>query len=135
MRNYKPTWLRLRIILTGIWPKVLAPPTANGGAQVTPARGYDLAKIGGTLKTGDSVPTYEELPDIISNRVPFRGNSVSARYNGTEYQVMSYNTIIASINWPERWWIDTRVYSKTTSRIQNIVREIDTLERLYNSAS
>ena len=54
MRNYKPTWLRLRIILTGIWPKVLAPPTANGGAQVTPARGYDLAKIGGTLKTGEN---------------------------------------------------------------------------------
>ena len=81
------------------------------------------------------MPTYEEIPELISNRKPFRGNSVSAHYDGTEYQVMSYDTIIASINWPERWWIDTRVYSKTTSRIQNIVREIDTLERLYNTAS
>ena len=78
---------------------------------------------------GDTVPTYDEIPDIISNRVPFRGNSVSAHYDGTEYQVMSYNIKVASINWPERWWIDTRVYSKTTSRIQNIVREIDRVER------
>ena len=75
------------------------------------------------------MPTYEEMPAIISNRVPFRGNSVSARYDGTEYQVMSYDTIIASINWPERWWINPKTYSKTTSRIQNIVREIDRVER------
>lgn len=68
---------------------------------------------------------YKEIPELISNRVPFRGNSVTARYDGTEYQVWSYDTKVASINWPERWWIDTRVYSKTTSRIQNIVREID----------
>ena len=84
---------------------------------------------------GDTVPTYYEMTGLIQGRKPFRGNSVSAHYDGTEYQVMSYNTIIASINWPERWWIDTRVYSKTTSRIQNIVRDIDTLERLYNNAS
>ena len=81
------------------------------------------------------MPTYDEMTGLLGNREPFRGNSVSARYDGTEYQVWSYDTKIASINWPERWWIDTRVYSKTTSRIQNIVREIDTLERLYNNAS
>ena len=78
---------------------------------------------------GDTVPTYDEMTELLSNRVPFRGNSVSARYDGTEYQVMSYNTIIASINWPERWWINPNTYSKTTSRIQNIVREIDRVER------
>ena len=99
------------------------------------ARGYDLAKIGGTLKTGDTVPTYEEIPALISNRTPFQGNSVSAHYDGTEYQVMSYNTVIASINWPERWWHNLKTYSQTTSRIQNIVRDIDRVERLYNNAS
>ena len=72
---------------------------------------------------------YKDIPAIISNRVPFRGNSVSAHYDGTEYQVWSYDTIIASINWPERWWINPNTYSKTTSRIQNIVREIDRVER------
>ena len=84
---------------------------------------------------GDIVTPYEDIPELISNRKPFRGNSVSAHYDGTEYQVWSYNTKVASINWPERWWIDTRVYSKTTSRVQNIVREIDRVERLYNNAS
>ena len=78
---------------------------------------------------------YNEMTELINNREPFRGNSVSAHYDGTEYQVWSYGIKIASSNWPERWWIDTRVYSKTTSRIQNIVRDIDTLERLYNNAS
>ena len=77
--------------------------------------------------------TYEEMTELISNRKPFRGNSASAHYDGTEYQVISYDTIIASINWPERWRIDTRVYSKTTSRIQNIVREIDRVDRLETS--
>ena len=72
---------------------------------------------------------YKDIPELISNREPFRGNSVSAHYDGTEYQVMSYNTKIASINWPERWWINPETYFKTTSRIQNIVREIDRIER------
>ena len=84
---------------------------------------------------GDIVPTYKDIPKLISNREAFRGNSVSARYDGTEYQVISYNTKVASINWPERWWISPETYSKTTSRIQNIVREIDRVERLYNNAS
>ena len=90
--------------------------------------------------------TYKEIPELLSNREPFRGNSVSAHYDGTEYQVMSYGTKIASIKsnvintyyyglTPERWWISPETYSKTTSRIQNIVREIDRLERLYNNAS
>ena len=78
---------------------------------------------------------YKDIPKLISNREPFRGNSVSAHYDGTEYQVISYNTKIASINWPERWWISPETYSQTTSRIQNIVREIDRVERLYNNAS
>ncbi len=81
------------------------------------------------------MPNYKEITGLIQERKPFRGNSVTAHYDGTEYQVMSYDTIIASINWPEHWWIDTRKHSKTTSRIQNIVRDIDTLERLYKSAS
>ena len=84
---------------------------------------------------GDTVTTYEEMTDLISNRKPVRGNSVSAHYDGTEYQVISYSTKVASINWPERWWINPETYSKTTSRIQNIVREIDRVERLYNTAS
>ena len=92
------------------------------------------------------MPTYDEMTVLLSNREPFRGNSVSAYYDGTEYQVWSYNTKIASIELdvmntryygftPHTWWIDTRVYSKTTSRIQNIVREIDRVERSEINAS
>ena len=76
---------------------------------------------------------YKDIPKLISNREPFRGNSASAHYDGTEYQVISYNTKVASINWPERWWISPETYSKTTSRIQNIVREIDRVDRLETS--
>ena len=72
---------------------------------------------------------YDMMTGLISNREPFQGNSVSAHYDGTEYQIWSYSTKIASINWPERWWINPNTYSKTTSRIQNIVREIDRIER------
>ena len=72
---------------------------------------------------------YDMMTGLISNREPFQGNSVSAHYDGTEYQVWSYSTKIASINWPERWWISPETYSKTTSRIQNIVREIDRVEQ------
>ena len=76
------------------------------------------------------MPTYEKMPALLSNRVPFRGNSVSGHYNEYgEYQVWSYRTKIASITFPERWWINPNTYSKTTSRIQNIVREIDRVER------
>ena len=87
-------------------------------------------------QTGDTVPTYEEIPALISNRKPFRGHSASAQYDGTEYQVISYGIRIAQITIGRNdWWISPNTYSKTTSRIQNIVREIDRVERLYNNAS
>ena len=76
------------------------------------------------------MPNYKEIPRLISNRVPFKGNSVSARLDGSEYQVISYSTKIASTNdfFYGQWWISPETYSKTTSRIQNIVREIARIE-------
>jgi len=72
------------------------------------------------------VPTYKEMPALISKRIPFRGVSVSARWDNDEYQVISFNTKIASIDdkWSGVWWINKETYSCTTSRIQNIVRKI-----------
>ena len=79
---------------------------------------------------GDTVTTYEEIPALIKKREPFRGHSVSAQYDGTQYQVISYGIRIAQITIGRNdWWINPNIYSKTTSRIQNIVREIDRVER------
>ena len=73
---------------------------------------------------------YKEIPRLISKRVPFKGSSVSARFDGSEYQIISYSTKIASTNdfLYGQWWISPETYSKTTSRIQNIVREIARIE-------
>lgn len=73
---------------------------------------------------------YREIPYLLRNREPFEGNSMSARYdlNG-DYVVYSYATEIARvvstnglIHGPEgEKIINTRKYSATTSRHQNLV--------------
>ena len=81
------------------------------------------------------MPNYKEIPALISNRTPFKGNSVSGHLIdngalGDDYEVWSYSTKIASTNdfFYGQWWISPDTYSKTTSRIQNIVREIARIE-------
>ena len=100
------------------------------------ARGYDLAKIGETVKTGDNMMSYDELlVQRISNREPFHDSDATAYYNGTEYQIWSYGLKIASVKsdvintsyyglTPERWWLRPIIFEQTQLRIQNIVREI-----------
>jgi len=68
--------------------------------------------------------TYEDMPEKVRARVPFRGNSVTGVWvSDTVYAVISYRTTIA------RWdngtvWIDPTKYSKTTSRIQHMVKTV-----------
>jgi len=66
--------------------------------------------------------TYRDIPDLISKGVPFRGNSVVAvdEYIGG-YHIYSYNTLI--YREADNYFNDT-YYSNTTSRIQNIIREV-----------
>ena len=68
--------------------------------------------------------TYEDMPEKIRARVPFKGNSVTGVWvSDTMYAVVSYGTIIAT--WDnEVVWVDPQKYSKTTSRIQNMVKTV-----------
>lgn len=66
---------------------------------------------------------YRQIPALLSNRVPFTGNSSSARIDGQgNYHVYSYETLIATWHATGVTWLDARKYSTTTSRLQNIIK-------------
>lgn len=72
-----------------------------------------------------SYTPYHEMPYHLSRREPFTGNSASARWNSQGcYEVRSYDTIIATYRTGEGWTIPEEYYSRTTSRLQNLVRRI-----------
>ena len=71
--------------------------------------------------------TYGQIPNFIAELTPFVGNSVTA-YTNTKngrYIVNSYNTVIAEIDIASRKpvYFDAKYYSRTTSRLQNILRD------------
>lgn len=69
--------------------------------------------------------TYSDMPGLLSRRKPFTGNSASARWNSQGcYEVRSYSTVIATYRTGEGWNIPEEYYSRTTSRLQNLVRRI-----------
>lgn len=73
---------------------------------------------------------YTQIEQAIRNKQEFKGNSCRGYYEGEEYVVVSYNTAIARatsvrVVGAERngeLWLNPRSYSKTTSRLQNIVK-------------
>lgn len=80
-----------------------------------------------------SYSNYSQIESAIRARVPFTGNSSRGYYEGEEYVVVSYNTAIAratsvrvvGATWaecPGGLYINTRKYSQTTTRLQNIVK-------------
>jgi len=69
--------------------------------------------------------TYDEMPRLISMRQPFEGNSVTAKQSGGEYYVVySYDTPIAKFRGGDLVYFDNTQYSSTTSRIQNIIKDV-----------
>lgn len=67
--------------------------------------------------------TYQDMPGLISRRKEFTGNSASAQWNSSGvYEVRSYRTVIATYTPGTGWNIPEEYYSRTTSRLQNIVR-------------
>ena len=70
------------------------------------------------------VTSYKEMPVLLHDRIPFIGNSVIAKWCDDEYQVISYSTKIASSSNRTEWWVNPNTYSKTTSRVQNIIRKV-----------
>ena len=69
--------------------------------------------------------TYREIPRLISRREPFTGNSASAQWNSSGvYEVRSYRTVIATYTPGTGWNVPEEYYSRTTSRLQNLVRSV-----------
>lgn len=68
-----------------------------------------------------------EFPALIAARKPFRGNSVTAeKTQRGNYCVYSYDTLIAEWdNDGEMIHFDEKRYSSTTSKIQNLIRKLE----------
>lgn len=65
------------------------------------------------------------IPCKLNCREPFTGNSASARWTDSGvYEVLSYATVIATYSPGDGWNVPDKHYSRTTSRLQNIVRKI-----------
>lgn len=71
-----------------------------------------------------SYTSYQDMPGLLSRRREFTGNSASARWTGETYQVRSYSTVIATYSTATGWTVPEDYYSRTTTRLQNIVRRI-----------
>ena len=82
---------------------------------------------------------YKTIATKLENRIPFRGNSLTAIIKDDNYSkgyfVYSYNTLIAVYNYEPiepnanllPWeslqrWVNPQKYSQTTSRQQNLIR-------------
>lgn len=72
-----------------------------------------------------SYTSYADMPGLLSRRREFTGNSASARWTDSEtYAVYSYSTVIATYSPTAGWNIPEEHYSRTTSRLQNLIRRI-----------
>lgn len=67
---------------------------------------------------------YSQVESAIRDRVPFRGNSATGELFYGVYMVSSYGTLIASFSEDEGAWVSSAYYSKTTSRLQNVVKRV-----------
>lgn len=75
-------------------------------------------------------PNYKQIEELIGFKQDFKhGYSMTAKREGDEYVIWSYNTVIARYDFDTaKWWIDPAKYSKTTSKQQNIIRRVATRE-------
>lgn len=68
---------------------------------------------------------YRDMPGLISRRREFTGNSARARWTDSgAYEVISYATTIATYTPGTGWNIPDEYHSRTTSRLQNLVRQV-----------
>lgn len=65
---------------------------------------------------------YEQIKSHLANLAEFKGNSMSARWEGDRYCVYSYSTQIAEFAPDDRRWVSDAHYSVTTRRHQNLCR-------------
>lgn len=65
---------------------------------------------------------YEEIASAVERRLGFDGNSATGFYDRGVYVVQSYGTVIAAFDGYD-YTLNSTKYSRTTSRLQNIVRK------------
>ena len=70
--------------------------------------------------------TYRQMGEALEDLQNINGHSVTAHLdNEGRYIVKSYNTIILNLNVITNEYIfDNRVYSRTTGKIQNLIKEV-----------
>lgn len=75
-------------------------------------------------------PNYKEVKELLTFKEAFKhGYSMSAERQGDEYVVWSYRTVIARYDLLNgKWWVNPNKYSVTTSKQQNIIRQVATLD-------
>jgi hypothetical protein len=74
--------------------------------------------------------TYKEIPNKLRNFEDFKGNSVRAILIAQNtYKVYSYDTLIFEYNYNQSKveYFDNSYYSNTTSKIQNILIDVFSL--------
>jgi hypothetical protein len=64
---------------------------------------------------------YKTIATKLANREQFRGNTMTGYQNGETYVIFSYDTPIAWF-YEGGWELDSRKYSVTTSKHQNIIK-------------
>ncbi|PWM76724.1 MAG: hypothetical protein DBY32_11410 [Phascolarctobacterium sp.] len=72
--------------------------------------------------------TYREIPALLESKARFTGNSCYAVSFLDEYSVYSYHTLIyrevCHKDGSKDVYFDRSYYSRTTSRLQNILRKV-----------
>ncbi len=71
-----------------------------------------------------------KLPEHIKHSEGFNGSSVHGKLYRDEYNVYSYNTLIASFKHGVLLWFDDTSYSSTTSKLQHLIRANYTINEL-----
>jgi hypothetical protein len=72
-----------------------------------------------------SKQNYKEIENSLTVLDNFKGNSAEGEWIGDVYAVFSYNTIIATYDRSDgKRWVCPNKYSVTTSRLQNMVRRV-----------
>lgn len=64
---------------------------------------------------------YRQIEGALARREEFKGNSCHAYWDGTQYRVISYSTLVATSE-NGVGWVTPQKYSVTTSKLQNIIR-------------
>jgi len=65
--------------------------------------------------------TNLQAVEKIAQLRPFEGNSMSAKYEGNEYRIYSYSTLMAVIENREITYLDNEYHSRTTSKQQTLI--------------